>query len=181
MKTAVIVIDMINDFVTGVLKTERAQRIIPNIQRLLEFARKKKIPIVYTNDAHLSGVDKELEVWPAHALAGTRGAQVIDELKPLEGDYVIQKRRYSAFHGTSLDQLLRDLKVDTLVLVGLVTNICIQHTAADAFFRGYQIFVPEDGVEAPTEKDQKTSLEYMRKMYGCEITTVKELIEKKLN
>lgn len=181
MKTAIIVIDMINDFVTGVLKTERAQRIIPNIQHLLAFVRKKKIPIVYTNDAHLPDVDKELEVWPAHALAGTRGAQVIDELKPLEGDYVIQKRRYSSFHGTGLDQLLRDLKADTLVLVGLVTNICIQHTAADAFFRGYRIFVPEDSVEAPTEKDQKTSLEYMRKMYGCKITTVKELIEKKLS
>lgn len=180
MKAAVVVIDMINDFVTGTLKSKRAPKIIPNIQRLLNFAREKSIPIIYTSDAHLPGVDRELQVWPSHAVAGTEGAEVIKELKPERGDHVIQKRRYSAFYGTGLDSLLRDLKVDTLVLVGLVTNICILHTAADAFFRGYQILVPEDGVEAPTEEDQKFGIKYIRTMYGCKITTVHELMRKEL-
>jgi nicotinamidase-related amidase len=180
LKTAVVVIDMINDFVTGALKCERASRIIPNIQRLLDFARKKRIPVIYVNDAHLPGVDKELDVWPSHAVAGTKGAEIIEELKPVKGDFVLQKRRYSAFFETGLDQLLRDLKVDTLVLVGLVTNICVQHTAADAFFRGYGIIVPEDGVEAPTEEDQKSSLKYLKTMYACEITSVNELVKRKI-
>lgn len=180
MKAAVVVIDMINDFVTGSLKCERAPRIIPNIRRLLNFARGKGIPVIYTNDAHLPGVDRELQVWPSHAVAGTEGAEVIEELKPERGDHIIQKRRYSAFYGTGLDSILRDLKVETLVLVGLVTNICILHTAADAFFRGYQIIVPEDGVEAPTIEDQKFAIEYLKTMYGCKITTVKELIGKEL-
>jgi nicotinamidase-related amidase len=180
VKTAIIVIDMLNDFVTGSLKCERAQRIIPNIQRLLYFARKKRIPIIYTNDTHLPGIDEEFEVWPQHAVIGTKGAKVIEELKPEKGSYVIQKRRYSAFFGTSLDLLLRELKVDTLVLVGLVTNVCVQNTAADAFFRGYRIIVPEDCVEAVSEEAQKSAIEYVKTIYGCKISNVDELMRGKL-
>jgi len=180
MKTAVIVIDMINDFVTGTLKCESAAKIIPNIQRLLDFARKKKIPVIYTNDTHLPGIDEEFEIWPQHALVGTKGADVIEELKPMNGDYVLQKRRYSAFFGTYLDLLLRELKVDTLVLVGLVTNVCIQNTAGDAFFRGYRVIVPEDCVEAINEEAHKAGIEYMKTIYGCKITNVNELMKRKL-
>jgi len=175
MKMSVIVVDMLNDFVTGALKCERASRIIPNIQRLLDFARKKEIPVIYVSDAHLPRVDEELELWPPHAIVGTKGAEIVEELKPVEGDYTLQKRRYSAFYETGLDSLLRELKVDTVVLVGLVTNVCIQHTAADAFFRGYRIIVPEDCVEATTEEAQKTAIKYLKINYGCEIITVQEL------
>ena len=180
MKTAVVVVDMINDFVTGALKCESAAKIIPNIQRLLDFARKKGISIIYTNDTHLPGIDEEFEIWPQHALVGTKGAEVIEELKPVKGDYVLQKRRYSAFFGTYLDLLLRELKVDTLVLVGLVTNVCIQNTAADAFFRGYRVIVPEDCVEATREEAQKAGIEYMKTIYGCKITNVDELMKREL-
>ncbi|MDH5438262.1 MAG: cysteine hydrolase [Candidatus Bathyarchaeota archaeon] len=175
MRTSVIVVDMLNDFVTGALKCERASRIIPNIQRLLDFARKEGIPIIYVSDAHLPGVDNELELWPPHAMVGTKGAEIIEELKPVKGDYTLQKRRYSAFYETGLEPLLRELKVDTVVLVGLVTNVCIQHTAADAFFRGYRIIVPEDCVEAPTEQAQKIAIKYLKTNYGSEITNVQEL------
>jgi len=177
MRMSVIVVDMLNDFVTGALKCERASRIIPNIRSLLDFARKKKIPVIYVSDAHLPGVDDELELWPPHAIVGTKGADIIEELKPVQGDYTLQKRRYSAFYETGLDPLLRGLKVDTVVLVGLVTNVCIQHTAADAFFRGYRIIVPEDCVEATTEEAQKTAIEYFKKNYGSEIINVQELIK----
>jgi len=183
MRMSVIVVDMLNDFVTGTLKCERATRIIPNIQRILNFARKKEIPVIYVSDAHLPGVDDELELWPPHAILGTNGAEIIEELKPAKGDYTLQKRRYSAFYETGLDPLLRELKVDTVVLVGLVTNICIQHTAADAFFRGYRIIVPEDCVEAPTDEAQKTALNYLKTNYGSDITNIHKLmklIEKEL-
>jgi nicotinamidase-related amidase len=103
---------------------------------------------------------------------------VVDELKPEKGDYVLQKRRYSAFHGTGLDQLLRELEVDTLILTGVVTDICIQHTAADAFFRGYKLIVPEDCVEAVNEETQKAALNYLRRVYGCEITSVEKIMRK---
>jgi len=180
VKTALIVVDMLNDFVTGALKCERAPRIIPNTQRLLDFVRKKGIPVIYANDTHLPSVDKEFKIWPSHAVAGTKGAEVIDELKPLKGDYIVQKRRYSAFYGTDLDLLLRELHVNTLILVGLVTNVCIQHTAADAFFRGYRIIVPEDCVETLTEIAQKSGIEYLKTMYGCKITNMQELMKEEL-
>jgi len=178
VKPAVVIIDMINDFVTGVFKNERAEKIIPNVEQLLNFAREKKISVVYVNDAHLPNVDTEFDVWPQHAVAGTWGAQVVDELKPEKGDFVFQKRRYSAFQGTGLDQLLRELKVDTLILMGVVTDICIQHTAADAFFRGYKIIVPEDCVEAINEQTQKASLDFLKRVYGCKITRVDEMMKR---
>ena len=178
MEIAVIVVDVINDFVSGVLGTKRALGIIPNIRRLLGFARERGVSVIYTNDSHVPSVDKEFEIWPPHAIAGTWGAQVVDELKPEEGDYVLKKKRYSAFFGTDLDMLLRELGVGTLTLVGLVTHICIQHTAADAFFRGYHVVIPEDCVEAPTGETHKSAIEFMKVNYGCEITSSGELIRK---
>ena len=179
MKTAVVVIDMINDFVTGIFKNKRAEKIIPNVRQLVNFARENKIPVVYVNDAHMPDVDVEFDVWPKHAVAGTLGAQVIDELKPKMSDFVLHKRRYSAFQGTDLDQLLRELKVDTLILTGVVTDICIQHTAADAFFRGYRIIVPVDCVEANDEQTQKAALDYLKRVYGCEITSKDKIMKRK--
>jgi len=180
MKIAVVVIDMINDFVTGVFKNQRAVKIIPNIKRLLEFARKTGFPIVYVTDAHVANLDAEFEVWGPHALKGSWGAEIINELKPEKDDFRVLKRKYSAFQGTDFDMLLRELKIDTLVLVGVVTDICIQHTAADAFFRGYRIIVPQDCVEAVDAPTQKAAIEYLKKVYGCEITTADELLKKKL-
>jgi len=173
------VIDMINDFVTGVFKSDRAAKIIPNIKRLLTFARKQRIPIVYATDAHLPNVDHEFEVWGPHAVKGSWGAEIVDELKCEKGDFRVFKRKYSAFQGTDLDMLLQELKVDTLILTGVVTDICIQHTAADAFFRGYRLIVPKGCVEAVDAPTQNAALKFLRKAYGAEITTIKELMKKK--
>ena len=173
------VIDMINDFVTGIFKNERAVKIVPNIKRLLAFARKQDAPTIYATDAHLPNVDTEFEVWGSHAVKGIWGAEIIDELKPEKNDFRVLKRKYSAFQGTDLDMLLRELKVDTLILTGVVTDICIQHTAADAFFKGYKTAVPQDCVEAVDASTQKAAIAYLKKAYGCEITTVNELVKKK--
>jgi len=178
VKTAIIVIDMLKDFVYGALKCDRALRIIPNIKNLINVAREKNIPIIYGNDAHLPEIDKEFDLWGSHAVKGTEGAEVIDELKPDKKDYIIGKRRYSVFFQTDLDLLLRELKVDTVILTGLHTNVCVRHTAADAFFRGYNIIIPEDCVEAFTKEDHESGIKYLEKIYGAKITSSKELIEK---
>lgn len=177
MKPAIIVIDVIKDFVSGVLGSDRATVIIPNIRKLLEHARGLGIPIIYVTDSHLSEGDLEFDLWPRHAVEGSEGAEIVDEIKPEEGDHHLTKRRYSCFYATGLDALLRELGVDTLILTGLVTNICIQHTAADAFFRGYKIQIPEDCVEAPTEEAHRSSLSYMHEMYNAEIMKSDALVE----
>jgi len=176
-REAVIVIDMLKDFVWGSLKCERALRIIPPLKKLLEAARSKGVPVIYANDSHYKGVDRELLLWGEHALAGSEGAAVIEELKPLPGDYVVPKRRYSAFFQTDLQLLLEELGADTLILTGLHANMCVRHTAADAYYWGYRILVPDDATEAFAEEDYREGLEYLKKVYGAVITTVEEVIK----
>ena len=173
---AILVIDMLNDFVAGKLKCERAQKIIPNIKRLVESARKKGIPVIYSNDAHLQ-TDYELGKWGKHAMKGTKMAEVIPQLKPEKEDCVLEKRAYSGFFETGLASLLRSLKVDTLILTGLHTNLCVRHTAADAFFRGYEIKIPKDATDAFTENAYKEGLQYLKEYYNAEITDTDKIIK----
>ena len=172
---------MLNDFVTGGLKCERAMHIIPNLKKLMAEARKHNVPVIYSDDAHLPVDEEVVERWGKHAIRGTKGAEVIPELKPQKTDYVVEKRTYSGFHETGLDMLLRSLYhgegVKTVILTGLHTNICVRHTAADAFFRGYKIIVAKDGVEAFTQKDHAQGLEYLKNIYSAKILTVNEIIK----
>ena len=176
-QNAVIVIDMLNDFVTGSLKCDRAQRIVGPLQELIGAAREGGIPVIYSNDRHYPDIDRELVLWGDHALAGTEGAEVIPELRPGPGDYIVPKRRYSGFFQTDLQLLLQELGVDTLVMTGLHANMCVRHTAADAYYWGYRLVVPKDGTEAFSEEDYQGGLEYMAKIYGAELTTVDETIK----
>ena len=170
-----IVIDMNKDFVYGRLGNERARNLVPRLRKLIESARESGVPIIYVGDAHLP-TDPEIRVWGEHSMKGTDGAQVVDELRPREGDYVLEKRAYSAFYETGLDPLLRSLGVDTVILTGLHANICVRHTAADAFFRGYRIIVPSDAVDAFTEREHVEGLDYLRRVYGAEIMTSDKVV-----
>lgn len=175
-----IILDMLNDFVTGDLKCERAERIIPNLKKLVSAARKHEIPVIYSNDAHLLVDEEVVAKWGKHAIKGTKGAEVIPELKPAEKDYVVEKRTYSGFHETGLDMLLRSLYrgegVRTVMITGLHTNICVRHTAADAFFRGYKIVIVEDGVEAFTQEDHEQGLKYLKEVYNARIEKIDKII-----
>lgn len=174
---AVLVIDMLNDFVTGKLKCDRANNIIPNINKLVKYSRKNNIPVIYCNDAHIKGIDKELKLWGDHAIIGSHGAQVIEQLKPSKNDFVINKRRYSSFFQTDLDILLKELSIKTVILTGLHANMCIRHTAADAFQLGYNIVVLEDGVECFTEHEYLEAIDYLKKVYGAKIINVNNIIK----
>jgi len=177
---AVIIIDMLNDFVTGDLKCERARHIIPNLKKLIEAARKHDVPVIYSNDAHYPQDVEVVEKWGKHAIKGTKGAEVISELKPTAKDYVVEKRAYSGFYETGLEPLLRSLYkgegAKAVILGGLHTNICVRHTAADAFFRGYKIIIAKDGVEAFTQEDHEQGLKYLEYVYNAKIMTVDQII-----
>jgi len=179
VKRALIIVDMLNDFVnpSGKLYVPGSEKIIGNIKRIKEAFKKSGLPVIYTNDAHLKGVDKELGLWGEHAVAGTWGAEVVDELKPEEGDFVVRKRRYSGFFSTDLDLLLRELGVDEVVLVGVATNVCVLHTAADAFFRGYRVTVVSDGTMSVPAEEQGRWLQYMKLAYGAKIASTEELLK----
>ena len=167
---ALIVIDMLNDFVTGVLANEPdATRIVPSIKRLIDHARSQPDwLVVYSNDAHRAD-DREMGVCGKHAMAGTRGADVIDALAPIGADreIVSPKRFYGAFDETGL----KHYGVKDVVLAGQHTHCCVRHTAYGAFTRNYGIKVPSDVVCVFPGVDQEASLEYLKTIYGAEITT----------
>ncbi|HHT9131547.1 MAG TPA: cysteine hydrolase family protein [Candidatus Tripitaka californicus] len=146
-KKALLIMDMLNDFIKrgAPLEVPKARGIIRNIRREREKARKAGIPVIYCCDRH-EPRDREFEVWPPHAVRGTQGAEIIEELRPIKGEPVVAKKTYSAFYRTSLEKTLKGLGVKHLILTGVVTNICILYTAVDAYMRGYEITVPEDCV-----------------------------------
>lgn len=176
MRPAVIVVDMLEEFVHGRLRSPEAEAIVPVIKRIVEAAREKGVPVIYVADNHFP-VDHELRVWGPHAIRGSGEARIVKELEPGERDYVLYKRSYSGFRDTGLDMLLRDLGVDTVVLTGIHTHICVLHTAWDAFYYGYNIYVVRDGVAAFSREDHEYALKYMEKVYGAKIISGDEAVE----
>ncbi len=162
-KKALLIIDMLNDFVVkgAPLKVPGARGLVGNIKREMNKAHHNKVPVIYCCDRHPKD-DREFEVWPPHAVKGTRGAEVIDELRPRKGDIVIYTRTYSGFYRTALERTLKGLGVRHLILTGVATNICILYTAVDAYMRGYEVSVPEDCVAAFSTEDHRFALRQIR-------------------
>ena len=171
MKRALVVVDMIEDFVRegGALWCGPSMaKIVPVIQKELARARAASEPVVYLTDNHVEG-DAEFQMFPPHAIADTKGAQIVPEVAPANGDTVIPKRRYSGFFGTDLDITLREKGVDTLRLVGDCTNICVLYTAADARNLGYAVEVVEAGVTSFDEEAHRDALRELEKTLGAKI------------
>ncbi len=173
---ALVIVDMLKDFVDGKLENPKAQGIIEPLQRLLAHARENGWVVVFSNDAHQPG-DPELKVWGEHAMAGDPGAEVIDELEPREGDIISPKRGYGAFDGTGLDEQLRERGVDEVVITGQHTHICVRHSSYGALRNGFEVTVPSDAVCAFEGVDEDDALEYLKMAYGANVTTVDDLVE----
>lgn len=177
-KTAVVVVDMQNDFVKpdGALVVEAAHETVPHVRRLLESARASGVRVAYTQDTHVEG-DTEWEIWPQHVQAGTWGWQIIEELEPHPGDLICQKNRYDGFYASWLDHFLSHVwRVENLVIVGTVSNICVLHTAASAGLRYFHIVVPANGISALTDFDQALTLRQVSWLYtGSVVRSVEDI------
>lgn len=172
---AIMVIDETGDPTGGPLEST----LLPPTERtaqILDAARAVSVPVIFANDAHIRGIDPELELWGDHGIAGTPEAQTSPQLHQQEGDFLIQKPRYSSFFQTQLRLLLGELGVEGVVLCGFDTNICIVHTAADAFFNGYQIVVVEDATATFLIGDQRSGLDYMNRCYGARIVSADTVV-----
>ncbi len=170
-KTALIVVDMQNDFVKegGTLRVPDAEGTIPQIRALLDLAHNTGMEVVYSQDTHNDG-DPEWEIWPEHTRENTWGWQIVDELAPLEGDVVLRKVRYDAFYGTHLDHFLRLWGTETLIICGTVANICVHYTAASAALRWYDIVIPRDATSALDPFDMESSLRQAAFLFSGRIT-----------
>ena len=176
-KYAILVVDMLNDFVTGALGCDRARAIVEPTRQLLNEARKHGVPVIYCNDSHFKGIDNELKLWGDHAIRGTKGAEIIPELAATEKDYVVLKRRYSSFFQTDLDNLLKELGVNTVVITGLHTHMCCRHTAADAYMLNYNVIFAKDATNSFTEEDYLYGLKYAKEVYGAQALSNEELFK----
>jgi nicotinate phosphoribosyltransferase len=178
MANAVLVIDMLRGFMeekNPLYCGDKARRIIPNIQRLLENELARGSKVFYICDHH-DADDLEFKMFPPHCVAGTAESEVIPELAKYPGE-VIKKKRYSAFYGTSLEEKLKKLKPDKIIVCGVCTDICVCHTVANARNRDYQVEVPVDCVASFDEKAHYFALEHMEKVLGAKLTSsvVKEV------
>jgi len=178
VRAAVLVVDMLEEFVRGRLRAGAAEEIVPRIAGLLDAARRLGVPVIHVVDSHVPVVDAEFRLWGPHAVKGSEESRIVEELGPREGDYVVAKRRYDGFVYTDLDLLLRELGVDTVIVTGIHTHICVQQTVLGAFYRGYRVIVPVDCVAAASEEWHRRGLEYMEEFAGAELVTCEEAVER---
>lgn len=176
MRSALIVIDLANDFVYpggviadagGPAYQQLAQAIIPNLKRLLDAARAAGITVVYATDAH-TPADAELRKWPPHAMKGTKLAAIVAELAPQPGDLVVEKRTYSPFASSDLEAQLRARGIERLYVTGLHTDCCARHTSGDAFQKGYDLVWITDALAAFTPAAHQAGLEYFKTWYASD-------------
>jgi nicotinamidase-related amidase len=158
-QAALLIIDMQNDFVLdgAPLRVAQARAVVPKIYEVLNVFRNKRHPVFHILRVHRrDGSDVEItrqELFRKHpfAVEGTHGAAVIEELTPLPGEYVIPKIRMSAFIGTELDLMLRNIGVEELVVTGIQTPNCVRTTVFDAIALNYPVILIKDAVGAQSD------------------------------
>ena len=194
MKKALLLVDLIKGFgQEGYDKNmycQNVEKIKKNIQELAEYANKNSIPTIYCCDSHKSN-DPELKKnggpWEEHCMKGTESSKIVDWLpfsglltlndansnkKVTNNDknvFRVDKRTYSGFYNTVLDNFLRNNNIKEVYIAGLVTSICVQHTAADAFFRSYKVNIVENGCADINTEKHENSIEYMKNNYSANI------------
>lgn len=179
---AVLVIDMQSDFIRegAPIECPGGRDIIPVLNKFLDFARSKEIPVIYTQEVHRpEKIDFGMELErsePEHCVEGTPGVEIIAELAPKTSDFVVRKRRYSAFYLTDLEILLKGLKKKTLIITGVATNVCVYATTLDAQQRDHHVIVLKDCVAGTSVELHEAFLQNIDYVLG-DVVTSAELIK----
>lgn len=187
MKPAIIVVDMVKDtFREGsrLPVTKEAREILPNLQRLLEESRKKGFPVIFACDSFLKEDFIFKGRMKVHSLRGTKGSEVVDDLKPEPTDIVLPKRRFSAFFKTGLDQTLRALGIDTIIVTGITAEVCVLMTAMDGLGHDFNVVILEDCTASRSKEMRKACLDLYRDfaLYPLlRIITLEEFLKEVLN
>jgi len=174
---------MQNDFVRegAFLRVQQAQQVIPKIKDLLDYFRAKGLPVFHVLRVHRKdGADveitrKDLFVRQPFAVSGFNGAREIDELTPMNGEYVIEKVRMSAFIGTELDLILRTRGITELVVTGVQTPNCIRTTVFDAIAYNYPVILVDDATGAQSEEIHRANVRDMANI-GVRILDTRSVI-----
>jgi ureidoacrylate peracid hydrolase len=161
-RTAVLVVDMINEFCKpgGKMVLPGSDTLIGPQRAVIDAARKSGAAVIWVRDSHRPQMRRDRE-WikrTPHATEGSWGAEVVADLGAQADDIHVFKHRYSSFFQTDLDLTLKDMMIEQLVVFGVVTNICVRSTVHDAFFNGYAVVVPRDCCAATGPREQESTL-----------------------
>jgi nicotinamidase-related amidase len=153
-----------------------SDHVIPNIQRLLDFFRQRKLQIIYFTVGSFLPDGKDFlrmrrnasskGVIPTIGSKGSPDHEIIKQLSPKRGEVVLNKVSQGAFTSTGVDLILRNLGVDTLILTGVHTNNCVETTARQAVDLGYQTVLVNDATAAFDQESQDASLRTFRRFLG---------------
>ena len=162
-RSALLVVDMQNFFLDPSSPSFLCAglAILPALKKLIESARKAGMPVIYTSHAHHpAGIDAGILGWwwNETCIEGTEGSRIHPQIEPEQNEKIIRKHRYSAFYNTDLETVLRCLKVEDLVVSGVMTNICCESTAREAYFRDYRTFFLANATATSTEEMHLASL-----------------------
>jgi nicotinamidase-related amidase len=162
-RSVLVVVDMLKDHLTPGRPSEvpRAREIVPALAKRIADARKDGTPVVFVVDEHEPD-DPDLEMWGAHNVKGTDGPEIWPDLHPASTDRVVKKSTYSAFVGSELASVLDELRVDTLVLTGCLTELGLLATATDAMQRGFAVDVPPDAQAGSSVELEHVAMGLMR-------------------
>jgi len=160
---AIVVVDMINVFVSGKMGSERYRDIPRNIKDTI--VKLNKITFL-VQDSHVP-TDPEIKIWGPHAMAGSFEAETVPELKGM--GILIKKNTYDAFFNTDLEDKLKEVGASNVLFCGLVTDICLQNTVASAFFRGFNPIIVKECTDSVDDFTRDYSLSYMERIYGAKI------------
>lgn len=163
---ALLLIDVINDleFDGGEQLLRHARPMAHRIAELKRRAKVQGVPVIYVND-NFGRWRSDFRKLVSHCLAdGTRGRPVVELLAPEDDDYFVLKPKHSGFYHTTLDLLLDYLKVRTVVLAGMATDICVLFTANDAYMRDLEVIVPSDCVASGDRRKHARALAQMEEI-----------------
>lgn len=180
MSTAVIVVDAIRDFFdpAGQNHYQRVRDVEGSLERLLAAARARDALVVHAVERHRPGLrDAEQPKLPPHSEIGSRDAEFWPPLAPVarEREVVVPKRRYSAFFATDLALLLHEQGVDTVVVAGVKTNVCVRATCQDAFAHGFAVVLAGDATNSNREHLAAASREDVARYLGS-VRDVDEIV-----
>jgi nicotinamidase/pyrazinamidase len=170
-KAALIVADMINDFLDpqGSLYVGPSGReIISFVAARIEATRRQGGLVIFVCDAHAPD-DREFQHFAPHAVRGSWGSQVIPELPLMPGDLRVDKTRYSAFAGTDLDEVLKKAQVERVEVVGVCTSICVMETVKELYDRDIPALVYREGVADFDLEAHAFALKHIERIFGAQV------------
>lgn len=176
MTPALILVDVIRAFFdpAGMHYYDDVSAVEPSMTRLLERARENDRLVVHAVEQHRPGLlDFEQPKLPEHCLVGDWQADFHAGFEPdgRSHEVVLPKRRYSAFFATDLALLLAEQSVDTVIVAGVKTNVCIRATCQDAFAHGFRVVLPRDATNSNRKQLEAASLEDVERYFGDVPTT----------